>query len=50
MVLENVKQKTLKVFKTKSKEINKLLDSLLNKSKDPYTASEELSLLIFSNK
>jgi LAO/AO transport system kinase len=50
MVLENVKQKTLKVFKTKSNEINELLDLLVNKLKDPYTASEELSLLIFSNK
>jgi LAO/AO transport system kinase len=50
MVLENVKQKTLNVFKTKSNEINELLDLLLNKLKDPYTASEELSLLIFSNK
>ncbi len=50
MVLEKVKQKTLKVFKIKSNEINELLDSLLNKLKDPYTASEELSLLIFSNK
>jgi LAO/AO transport system kinase len=50
MVLENVKQKTLKVFKTKSNEINELLDLMLNKLKDPYTASEELSLLIFSNK
>jgi LAO/AO transport system kinase len=50
MVLENVKQKTLNVFKTKSNEINELLDLLLSKLKDPYTASEELSLLIFSNK
>ena len=50
MVLENVKQKTLKVFKIKSNEINELLDSLLNKIKDPYTASEELSLLVFSDK
>ena len=50
MVLENVKQKTLKVFIRKSQEIDELLDSLLNKIKDPYTASEELSLLIFSNK
>src|SRR6476661_8878803 len=50
MVLENVKQKTLKVFKTKSNEINELLDLLLSKLKDPYTASEELSLLIFSDK
>ena len=50
MVLEKVKQKTLKVFKIKSQEIDKLLESMLNKIKDPYTASEELSLLIFSNK
>jgi LAO/AO transport system kinase len=50
MVLENVKQKTLNIFKTKSNEINELLDLLLSKLKDPYTASEELSLLIFSNK
>ena len=50
MVLENVKQKTLNVFKSKSNEINELLDLLLSKLKDPYTASEELSLLIFSNK
>jgi LAO/AO transport system kinase len=49
MVLENIKQKTLNVFKNKSKEIDKILQSLLNKNKDPYSASEELSLLIFSN-
>ena len=50
MVLDKVRQKTLQVFNSKSKEINKLLDSMLDKIKDPYTASEELSLLIFSNK
>ena len=49
MVLENIKQKTLKIFKTKNKEIDELLQSLLSKNKDPYSASEELSLLIFSN-
>jgi len=49
MVLENIKQKTLDVLKNKSKEIDKILQSLLNKNKDPYSASEELSLLIFSN-
>jgi len=49
MVLEKVKQRTLKVFKIKSEEINALLDSLLNKTSDPYTVSEELSLLIFPN-
>ncbi len=49
MVLEKVKQRTLKVFKIKSDEINVLLGSLLNKTSDPYTVSEELSLLIFPN-
>ncbi len=49
MVLEKVKQRTLQVFKIKSNEINELLDSLLNKTSDPYTISEELSLLIFPN-
>jgi LAO/AO transport system kinase len=49
MVLEKVKQRTLKIFKIKSNEIDELLYSLLNKTKDPYTASEELSLLVFSN-
>lgn len=50
MVLDNVTQKALKIFDIKSKEIDKILDSLLNKVKDPYVASEELSLLVFSNK
>jgi GTPase len=50
MVLDNIKQKTLKVFELKSKEINEVIDSLIAKNTDPYTATEELSLLIFSNK
>ncbi|MBA3750360.1 MAG: methylmalonyl Co-A mutase-associated GTPase MeaB [Nitrosopumilus sp.] len=50
MVLEKVKQKTLEVFKLKNQQINELLDAMLYKIKDPYTASEELSLLVFSNK
>ncbi|HKG70062.1 MAG TPA: methylmalonyl Co-A mutase-associated GTPase MeaB [Segetibacter sp.] len=50
MVLEKGRQKTLEVFKSRSQEINDLLDSMLNKIKDPYTVAEELSLLIFSNK
>jgi ATP phosphoribosyltransferase len=49
-VLENIRQKTLNAFRVKNKEIDKILQSLLNKNKDPYSASEELSLLIFSNK
>jgi putative protein kinase ArgK-like GTPase of G3E family len=50
MVLDNIKQKTLKVFDLKSKEINEIIDSIISKNTDPYTATEELSLLIFSNK
>jgi len=50
MVLEKVTQKTQRTFEMKKEEINKLLNSMLNKTKDPYTVSEELSLLIFSNK
>lgn len=49
MVLERVKQKTLNLFKLKHKEINELIESMINKTKDPYTISEELSLLIFPN-
>jgi LAO/AO transport system kinase len=49
-VLDNTRQKVLKVFEIKDKEINDLINSMLRKDKDPYTASEELSLLIFSNK
>jgi LAO/AO transport system kinase len=50
MVLEKVRQKTLEVFQLKKPVIDELLDSMLNKIKDPYTVSEELSLLVFSIK
>ncbi|MDQ4074180.1 MAG: methylmalonyl Co-A mutase-associated GTPase MeaB [Thermoproteota archaeon] len=50
MVLDKVTQKTQRIFEMKKGEINKLLNSMLDKTKDPYTVSEELSLLIFSNK
>jgi len=50
MVLEKVRQKTLEVFQLKKPIIDELLDSMLNKIKDPYTVSEELSLLVFSSK
>ncbi len=50
MVLEKGRQKALGLFRNKNQEINELLDSMLNKTKDPYTVSEELSLLILSNK
>ena len=50
MVLDEVRERSLQVLNSKSIEINKLVDSMLDKSKDPYTAAEELSLLVFSSK
>lgn len=50
MVLDKVREKTSQVLNSKSMEISKLVDSLIDKSKDPYTAAEELSLLVFSSK
>ena len=50
MVLDEVKEKSLQVLNSKSTEINNLVDSMIDKSKDPYTAAEELSLLVFSSK
>jgi LAO/AO transport system kinase len=50
MVLDELREKSLQVLNSKSTEINRLVDSMLEKSKDPYTAAEELSLLVFSGK
>ncbi|HKX96330.1 MAG TPA: methylmalonyl Co-A mutase-associated GTPase MeaB, partial [Candidatus Nitrosocosmicus sp.] len=50
MVLDEVREKSLQILNSKNMEINKLVDSMLDKSKDPYTAAEELSLLVFSSK
>lgn len=50
MVLDKVREKTSQVLNSKSMEISKLVDSMIDKSKDPYTAAEELSLLVFSSK
>lgn len=50
MVLDGIKERALKILNSNKLEINKLIDSMVNKSKDPYTVSEELSLLIFSSK
>jgi LAO/AO transport system kinase len=50
MVLNEVREKSLQVLNSKSMEISKLVDSMIDKSKDPYTAAEELSLLVFSSK
>ena len=50
MVSDELREKSLQVLNSKSTEINKLVDSMLDKSKDPYTAAEDLSLLVFSGK
>ncbi len=50
MVLDEVIEKSLQVLNSKRMEISKLVDSMIDKSKDPYTAAEELSLLVFSSK
>ena len=50
MVIDEVIEKSLQLLDSKSLEIDKLVDSMLDKSKDPYSAAEELSLLIFSSK
>lgn len=50
MVLEKVKDKTIEILKSKSDQIGNLVESMMEKIKDPYTVSEELSLLIFPNK
>jgi len=50
MVIDEVKEKSLQLLDSKSLQIDKLVDSMLDKSKDPYSAAEELSLLIFSSK
>lgn len=50
MVLEQVKKKSIEILNSKGSQINELIENMLDKVKDPYTVSEELSLLIFSNK
>jgi putative protein kinase ArgK-like GTPase of G3E family len=50
MVIDEVREKSLQLLNSKNLQIEKLVDSMLNKSKDPYSAAEELSLLIFSSK
>lgn len=50
MVLEEIKNKSLRVMDSNREKISILINSLLEKTKDPYTAAEELSLLVFHGK
>lgn len=50
MVLDEIRTKALETMKLKSAEVDKLIDSMVRKTKDPYIASEELSLLVFHGK
>ena len=50
MVLEEIRKKSLQVIDSKNDEVLKLVNAMLEKSKDPYAAAEELSLLVFPGK
>lgn len=50
MVLEEIKNKSLRIMDSNREKISILINSLLEKTKDPYTAAEELSLLVFHGK
>ena len=50
MVLEDIRNKSLQILDSNNDQVLKLVDSMSKKSKDPYTAAEELSLLIFHSK
>lgn len=50
MVLEEIRKKSLQVIDSKHDEVLKLVNAMLEKSKDPYAAAEELSLLVFPGK
>ena len=47
--INEVRVKVLQVLNSKSTEINRLVDSMYDKSKDPYTAAENI-FIIFSYK
>lgn len=50
MVLEEIRKKSLQIIDSKNDEVLKLVNAMLEKSKDPYAAAEELSLLVFPGK
>lgn len=50
MVLEEIRKKSLQIIDSKNDEVLKLVKAMLEKSKDPYAAAEELSLLVFPGK
>jgi hypothetical protein len=47
MVLREIRKKSLKIIDSNNAKVLELVKSMLDKSKDPYTAAEELSLLVF---
>ena len=50
MVLDEIKNKSLEILRSNSEQVSKLVNLMSEKSKDPYTAAEELSLLVFHSK
>ncbi len=50
MVIEEVKNRSLQIMSSQSEKISLLINSIIEKKIDPYTAAEELSLLIFHGK
>ncbi|VFJ15422.1 methylmalonyl Co-A mutase-associated GTPase MeaB [Candidatus Nitrosocosmicus franklandus] len=50
IVIEEIKNKSLQILDSNNNQISKLVNSMSEKLKDPYTAAEELSLLVFHSK
>jgi LAO/AO transport system kinase len=50
MVLDEIKKRSLQILNSNNNQVLKLVDSMSEKLKDPYTAAEELSLLVFHSK
>ena len=50
MVLEEIRKKSLQIIDSNNDKVLNLVNSMLEKSKDPYVAAEELSLLVFPGK
>jgi LAO/AO transport system kinase len=50
MVLDEIKNKSLEILNSNNDQVSQLVNLMSEKSKDPYTAAEELSLLVFHSK
>lgn len=50
MVLDEIRKKSLQIIDSNNDKVLNLVNSMLDKSKDPYVAAEELSLLVFPGK